>query len=69
MQRIELDRAGSPLTETPGLGRNLEDLPQGGPAGPLGFPTTDESEVAGGPSVARGGWISEFEHGYIFWLN
>lgn len=42
---------------------------QGGPAGPLGFPTTDESKTAGGPGVANGGWVSEFEHGSISWLN
>lgn len=44
-------------------------LDQGGPAGPLGFPTSDESETAGGPNVTEGGWISEFEHGSITWLN
>ncbi|MGH3645514.1 MAG: LGFP repeat-containing protein [Mycobacterium sp.] len=41
----------------------------GGPAGKLGFPSTDEAETAGGPDVADGGWISEFEHGTITWLN
>ncbi|MBN3457184.1 MULTISPECIES: LGFP repeat-containing protein [Mycolicibacterium] len=41
----------------------------GGPAGQLGFPTTDEAETAGGPDVANGGWISEFQHGTITWLN
>lgn len=41
----------------------------GGPAGQLGFPTADEAETAGGPDVAKGGWISEFEHGTITWLN
>ncbi len=44
-------------------------LAQGGPAGPLGFPTNDESEAAGGPDIPNGGWISEFEHGSISWLN
>ena len=44
-------------------------LTQGGPAGPLGFQTTDESETAGGPNVTNGCWISEFEHGSISWLN
>ncbi|MCG7609751.1 hypothetical protein BA059_09805 [Mycolicibacterium sp. (ex Dasyatis americana)] len=41
----------------------------GGPAGTLGFPTEDEDETGGGPDVANGGWISEFEHGTITWLN
>jgi uncharacterized protein with LGFP repeats len=41
----------------------------GGPAGTLGFPTSDESQTAGGPDVQNGGWISEFEHGSISWLN
>jgi hypothetical protein len=42
---------------------------KGGPAGELGFPTSDESQTAGGPDVANGGWISEFQHGTITWLN
>jgi hypothetical protein len=33
------------------------------------LPTTDEFEVSGGPTVAHGGWGSEFEHGYVWWLN
>ncbi|WKG02287.1 LGFP repeat-containing protein [Mycolicibacterium sp. HK-90] len=41
----------------------------GGPAGKLGFPTEDEDETAGGPDAANGGWISEFQHGTITWLN
>ncbi|MCV7111306.1 LGFP repeat-containing protein [Mycolicibacterium setense] len=41
----------------------------GGPAGQLGFPTEDEDETAGGPDAANGGWISEFQHGTITWLN
>ena len=41
----------------------------GGPAGQLGFPTAGEAETAGGPDVANGGWISEFQHGTITWLN
>ncbi|MDV3124138.1 hypothetical protein M1247_04375 [Mycobacterium sp. 21AC1] len=41
----------------------------GGPAGAMGFPTADEAETAGGPDVAKGGWISEFQHGTITWLN
>lgn len=41
----------------------------GGPAGKLGFPTKDEDETAGGPDTAEGGWISEFQHGTITWLN
>ncbi len=44
-------------------------LAQGGPAGALGFPTNDEYQTAGGPDVPHGGWISEFEHGSISWLN
>ena len=43
-------------------------LAQGGPAGPLGFPTNDES-LAGGPDILNGGWRSDFEHGSITWLN
>ena len=41
----------------------------GGPQGELGFPTADEVETAGGPHAAHGGWISEFQHGTITWLN
>lgn len=41
----------------------------GGPAGTLGFPTEDEEETGGGPDAANGGWISEFQHGTITWLN
>jgi uncharacterized protein with LGFP repeats len=44
-------------------------LAQGGPAGPLGFPTNDESQEAGGPDIPNGGWRSDFEHGSITWLN
>jgi uncharacterized protein with LGFP repeats len=42
---------------------------QGGPAGALGWPTADETETGGGPKVANGGWISEFQNGTITWLN
>lgn len=42
---------------------------QGGPAGALGWPTADETQTGGGDTVAGGGWISEFEHGTITWLN
>ncbi len=42
---------------------------QGGPAGELGWPTADEKETGGGPKVASGGWISEFQNGSITWLN
>ena len=42
---------------------------QGGPAGALGWPTADETETGGGYKVANGGWISEFQHGTITWLN
>lgn len=41
----------------------------GGAAGKLGFPTEDEEQTAGGPDAANGGWISEFQHGTISWLN
>jgi uncharacterized protein with LGFP repeats len=44
-------------------------LAQGGPAGPLGFPTNDESQEAGGPDIPNGGWRSDFQHGSITWLN
>ncbi len=42
---------------------------QGGASGALGFPTADEEETAGGPDVAKGGWIGEFQKGTITWLN
>lgn len=42
---------------------------QGGAGGALGFPTADEEETAGGPDVAKGGWIGEFQKGTITWLN
>lgn len=42
---------------------------QGGPAGALGWPTADETQTGGGDKVAGGGWISEFQHGTITWLN
>ncbi|MGH3722681.1 MAG: LGFP repeat-containing protein [Mycobacterium sp.] len=42
---------------------------QGGAGGALGFPTADEAETAGGPDVAKGGWIGEFQKGTITWLN
>ena len=42
---------------------------QGGPAGALGWPTADETQTGGGDKVANGGWISEFQHGTITWLN
>ena len=41
----------------------------GGPGGQLGWPTADEKETGGGPKVANGGWIGEFETGTITWLN
>jgi uncharacterized protein with LGFP repeats len=44
-------------------------IAHGGPAGELGFPTASEAQTAGGPFVAHGGWISEFQHGTITWLN
>ena len=42
---------------------------QGGPAGKLGFPTSDEAETGGGYKVTGGGWVGEFQHGTITWLN
>ena len=42
---------------------------EGGPEGPLGWPTADEAQTGGGPKVANGGWIGEFENGSITWLN
>ena len=42
---------------------------KGGAGGELGFPTADEGQTAGGPDVAKGGWIGEFQKGTITWLN
>lgn len=42
---------------------------QGGPAGELGWPTSDETRTGGGPSVVEGGWITEFQNGMITWTN
>ena len=42
---------------------------QGGAAGALGFPTSDETETGGGYKVAGGGWITEFQNGTITWTN
>lgn len=42
---------------------------QGGPAGPLGWPTADEIPTGGGPSVVEGGWMAEFQNGMITWTN
>ncbi len=42
---------------------------QDGPTGLLGWPTADETETGGGPSVVEGGWIAEFENGMITWTN
>ena len=44
-------------------------IKDGGPAGALGWPTADETETGGGPKVANGGWMGEFENGTITWLN
>lgn len=41
----------------------------GGPAGALGWPTADETQIGGGPEAANGGWITEFQNGTISWLN
>lgn len=44
-------------------------LAHGGPQGQLGFPVADETVTAGGPDASMGGWVSEFQHGTITWLN
>jgi uncharacterized protein with LGFP repeats len=44
-------------------------LKDGGPAGQLGWPTADEAETGGGPEVAKGGWMGEFENGTLILLN
>ena len=59
--------AGSYLVQGEILKRYLNE--QGGPSGALGWPTADETETGGGSKVAGGGWISEFQHGTITWLN
>lgn len=59
--------AGSYLVQGEILKRYLDE--QGGPSGALGWPTADETETGGGPKVANGGWISEFQNGTITWLN
>ncbi|MDQ1308095.1 MAG: hypothetical protein QG671_3929 [Actinomycetota bacterium] len=41
----------------------------GGPGGALGWPVADEAVTGGGPGLANGGWIGEFENGTISWLN
>lgn len=42
---------------------------QGGAAGMLGFPTSDEAQTGGGYKVPGGGWITEFQNGTITWTN
>jgi uncharacterized protein with LGFP repeats len=42
---------------------------QDGPDGLLGWPTADETQTGGGPSVVEGGWIAEFQNGMITWTN
>ncbi len=42
---------------------------QGGAAGALGFPTSDEAQTGGGYKVSGGGWITEFQNGTITWTN
>jgi uncharacterized protein with LGFP repeats len=42
---------------------------QGGAAGALGFPTSDETETGGGYKVTGGGWITEFQNGTITWTK
>jgi uncharacterized protein with LGFP repeats len=59
--------AGSHQVQGEILKRYLDE--QGGPAGALGWPTADETTTGGGEKVAGGGWISEFQHGEITWLN
>ncbi|MDR3659291.1 MAG: mycolyltransferase [Mycobacterium sp.] len=64
------------IFDSPATGAHLvqgeilrEYTEKGGAGGELGFPTTDESQTAGGPDVAKGGWIGEFQKGTITWLN
>lgn len=64
------------IYESPATGAHIvqgeilrEYTGNGGPTGALGFPTADEAQTAGGPDVAKGGWISEFQKGTITWLN
>ena len=68
--------AGGTIFESPDHGPKLVQgeilkvyAANGGPAGALGWPTADETETGGGPKVAGGGWIGEFENGTITWLN
>jgi len=44
-------------------------LGAGGPTGPLGFPTGDESTSGAGPAVTGGGLLTQFQNGTITWLN
>ena len=67
---------GGTIFDSPGHGPKLVQgeilrvyQKDGGPAGALGWPTADETETGGGPGVAGGGWIGEFENGTITWLN
>lgn len=68
--------AGGTIYESPDHGPKLVQgeilrvyAANGGPAGALGWPIADETETGGGPKVANGGWIGEFENGTISWLN
>jgi uncharacterized protein with LGFP repeats len=68
--------ANGTIYESPSTGAHLVQgeiltvyTAHGGPAGSLGFPASDEAQTAGGPDVAHGGWISEFQKGTITWLN
>jgi uncharacterized protein with LGFP repeats len=41
----------------------------GGPAGFLGFPTSDESDVLNRNGRPSGGKVSRFQHGTIYWTG
>lgn len=64
---FETPSGGAYLVQGEILKRYLDE--QGGPTGALGWPTADETTTGGGEKVAGGGWISEFEHGEMTWLN
>jgi len=44
-------------------------LANGGPAGPLGFPISDEFRVCDNPDEVHAGWGAETENGWVWWLD
>jgi len=71
-----LEFANGTIFSSPSTGAHLVQgeilnayIDEGGPAGPLGFPTADEAPTGGGYKVNGGGWISEFQNGTITWTN